>query len=46
MNRIEFNPNDTRKILVHKSKTLKEVKEPKEQLKTKDNGQNQLSCKK
>lgn len=38
MNRIEFNPNDTRKVLVHESKSIKkEVKEAKEQLNTKDN---------
>jgi hypothetical protein len=45
MNRIEFNPNDTRKVLVHKSKALREVKEPKEQSKSSDNGQNKLSGK-
>ena len=39
MNRIVFDPKNTRKVLVYESKKINE------QLKEKDNGQNQLSGK-
>lgn len=45
MNKIEFNPKDTRKRLVYKSEAIKETIESKEQSKNQKDGQSKFSGK-